>query len=133
MTFADDLARLPIAVFSSPSIAFALTALIIFAVFTVYLLVFKQVPVPSSAPPYSHLSYPVVGALKLWSARRSFFRESAARSRSGHFSFHIGKSPVVGLMGEEGRKFFFESKQLDLLAGYGSLPAHHKTPGMKDM
>lgn len=35
----------------------------------------------------------------------------------GSFSFFLGKHPVVALVGDEGRKVFFESKELDADAG----------------
>ncbi|KAL9097480.1 MAG: hypothetical protein Q9165_000376 [Trypethelium subeluteriae] len=106
---------------TSSSSTLTIVALIASTVIGIFLFLLNRPALPLNAPPYSHLSYPIVGALKFWSARWDFFSESAARSRSGHFSYYIGKYPVVGLMGEEGRKTFLESKQLNLDEGYGYL------------
>ena len=112
MTFTDSLQSLAL---TSP---LAVATVATFTVLAILLLLLNRPSIPSNAPPYSHLSYPIVGALKFWTAPWDLFSESAAKSRSGNFSFHIGKWPVVGLIGNEGRKLYLESKQLDMSEGY---------------
>ena len=62
--------------------------------------------------------YPVVGALRFFTARWDFFQHARRLTPSGNFGFFIGKHPVVGLTGEKGRQAFFESKGVGFGEGY---------------
>lgn len=44
---------------------------------------------------------------------RSFWKDSVARSKTGHFSFWLGKNHVVGVSGEVARKHFLDHPSLD--------------------
>lgn len=44
-----------------------------------------------------------------------------AQTKSKNFSFHIGKHRLVGTNNDEGRKAFFESKDLGFAEGYAVL------------
>lgn len=48
---------------------------------------------------------------------RSFWAGSVERSKTGNFSFWLGKHHVVGLAGEAPRKLFMENRNLDRIAG----------------
>ena len=73
-------------------------------------------------------SAPVVGALRFFSDRNNFLRGLAERSPSGQASFYFGKLRIVGLAGPEGRKTFFESRELDFNTGYyASLLFSHRS------
>lgn len=48
---------------------------------------------------------------------RSFWKNSVARSKTGNFSFWLGKYHVVGLSGHANRKFFLDHKNLDFVDG----------------
>jgi hypothetical protein len=61
--------------------------------------------------------YPVVGALRFFTARWDFFREARSHAATGNFGFKIGKHFVVGLSGDKGRQLFFESRDLGFQEG----------------
>ncbi|EFQ35227.1 cytochrome P450 6A1 [Colletotrichum graminicola M1.001] len=81
----------------------------------------RQPPFPSNAPPLAKESYPVLGALRFFKSRRSFCQDSSRSTKTGNYSFHVGKHRVVGLSGLEGRKAFYESKELSMFEGYSVL------------
>lgn len=58
--------------------------------------------------------WPVVGALRFFSARHDFWHDAVRRSATGSFSFYIGRKQCVGVSGDEGRAMFFEHKGLSL-------------------
>lgn len=78
----------------------------------------RRPTVSTKAPALIDEDYPVIGALRFWTARWDFFRRAQSQSPSGNFSFFIGKHPVVGVSSDEARRVFFESKQLGLTEGY---------------
>lgn len=93
--------------------------LIIFAVppLLLFLYFVPHAPLPVKAPPLTTENYPILGAIGFFTARWDFFRQASAHSRSGNFSFYLGKYPVVGLSGDVARQVFFESKQLGFAEG----------------
>ena len=72
---------------------------------------------PAKTPKSISNDYPIVGAFDFFSKRWDFFQQAMVHSPTGNFSFHLGKIPVIGLSGLEGRRVFLESKQLDFTAG----------------
>lgn len=72
----------------------------------------RQVPLPESAPPLVKENLPIVGALRFFTSRGTFFKDGASLSKTGNFSFYCGKHRVVGLSGPEGTKTFYNSKDL---------------------
>lgn len=60
---------------------------------------------------------PIIGSLAFFTKRWEFQREAMRQSPTGHFTYHAGQYPIVGLSGDEGRRMFFESKALDLTQG----------------
>jgi sterol 14-demethylase len=73
---------------------------------------------PHQAPKLASQNYPIVGALGFVTERWTFCQRASVQSPTGNYSFHLGKHRVVGVSGEEGRKVFFENKQLGLSEGY---------------
>jgi hypothetical protein len=73
---------------------------------------------PPKAPRVAHHNYPIVGALGFFTERWTFCQRAIADSPTGNFSFHLGKHPIIGVSGEEGRKVFFDNRQLSLAEGY---------------
>ncbi|KAK3327772.1 cytochrome P450 6A1 [Cercophora scortea] len=71
--------------------------------------------------------WPIVGALRFWTDRLNFVNHGIHSSPSGNFSFYFGRNQIVGVSGAEGRKTFFESKDLSLTEGYGVLFATQPT------
>ncbi|TIC90210.1 Obtusifoliol 14-alpha demethylase [Colletotrichum higginsianum] len=65
--------------------------------------------------------YPVLGTPRFFSERGNFLSEGRRFAASGNWSFYFGKMRIVGLSGDEGRRLFFESRDLDFTKGYGAL------------
>jgi hypothetical protein len=74
-------------------------------------------PTKSPEPISSQETCPVLGAIGFFTKRWDFYRDAIANSKTGSFSFYLGKHPIVGLSGHASRKIFFESKHLDFLEG----------------
>lgn len=72
----------------------------------------RQAPFPDSAPSLLSGNLPIVGAVRFFVSRATFLKDGAANSKTGNFSFYVGKHQVVGLSGLEGRKVFYDSKEL---------------------
>ncbi|KAK2009263.1 cytochrome P450 6A1 [Colletotrichum eremochloae] len=75
---------------------------------------------PSNAPRLFK-TYPIFGTPRFFSDRGNFLSEGRQLAKSGNWSFYFGKKRLVGLGGVEGRKLFFESRELDFSKGYGAL------------
>ncbi|PWY68807.1 cytochrome P450 [Aspergillus eucalypticola CBS 122712] len=73
-------------------------------------------PFPTNAPKLVS-GYPVVGALQFFFTQNEFCRSSKANSPTGNYSYYLGQHQVIGLCGTQGRKTFFESRDLDLGQG----------------
>ena len=102
-------------VFSSSAIPPAiLTAL---GVLWLYYVLSRQTFSSSSAPKPRDDDWPIVGSLKFFTARWDFFNHTRGQYRTKCFSFHLGRHPVVGLMGDEARQTFYETKALSLSEG----------------
>lgn len=82
----------------------------------------QQVPFPKSAPQLIKGNWPIVGALRFFTSRGPFLKEGASITKTGNFSFYCGKHRVVGLSGIDGRKTFYESKDLSSHQGQVGFP-----------
>lgn len=79
---------------------------------------FRRPSLPKNAPGWwKGEDWPIAGALRFYSARRDYFRNAVKHSSTGNFSFYIGKKQIVGLSGPEGRKTFFDSRDLSFTEG----------------
>ena len=74
-------------------------------------------PANSPEPISSQETYPILGAVGFFTKRWDFYRDAISNSKTGSFSFYLGKHPIVGLSGHASRRKFFESKRLDFLEG----------------
>jgi sterol 14-demethylase len=100
---------------TSPTLLITLLPL---SLFLIYHQLSPKYKFPAKAPPLTKVSgVPILGALQFFSQRWDFWRHSRDEA-GGSFTFFAGKYPVVALNGAEGRKLFFESKELDIQAGY---------------
>lgn len=52
------------------------------------------------------------------SKKWDFYREAMKESATGNFSFYLGNHSVVGLAGDEARKLYFDSRDLDFDQGF---------------
>jgi hypothetical protein len=93
------------------------TFTLVLGIYTAYLFTASR-SVPAKSPPLVKGEIPFIGSLAFWTRRFDFLTEAARLSTNGHFSFHVGQHHVVGLSGDEGRRVFLESKQLDMGAGW---------------
>lgn len=80
--------------------------------------VVRRPSMPKNAPKlFKPADWPVVGALRFFTNRGAFLRHGSQSTESGNFSFYLGKHQVVNLASLEGRKVFFESKDLSMSEG----------------
>ncbi|KIW08112.1 hypothetical protein, variant [Verruconis gallopava] len=100
-------------------VAYAAVSALIFVIS--YWSLFKRKPFDEKAPPVVRSDWPIVGALGFWTARRDWWNAVIAQTGSPDFSFHIGKHRLVGVNSDEGRKVFFESKEVGFAEGYAVL------------
>lgn len=77
--------------------------------------------IPADAPCAAIDNYPVTGPWGFWTERWDWYRRRRDQSKTGNFSFHAGPNTIVALTGEEGRKLFFESRELGFAEGYAVL------------
>lgn len=76
---------------------------------------------PTNAPLAARDNYPITGPWGFWTRRWDWYRRRRDQSKTGNFSFHAGPNTIVALTGEEGRKLFFESRELGFAEGYAVL------------
>lgn len=77
---------------------------------------------PKNAPCHARSEeWPIVGVLNFFTDRWDFIKRASKESPTGNFSFYVGNHLCVCLRGPEARRTFFESRALDLGAGYGTL------------
>lgn len=76
---------------------------------------------PANAPLAARDDYPITGPWGFWTRRWDWYRRQRDQSKTGNFSFHAGPNTIVALTGEEGRKLFFESRELGFAEGYAVL------------
>lgn len=70
----------------------------------------QRPPLPSSAPKPTRGQWPVLGALDLFWKRWDFHKTGYDASKTGNFSYYVGKYLVIAVSGAAGRKAFFDSK-----------------------
>jgi hypothetical protein len=110
---------LPSTTVSTAISTLALASLLIVIGLAVNQLLRKR-PFPSSAPPrIKH--YPLVGSLAFFGDRAKFLRNGRNANATGQCSFYFGSHPIVSLSGDGPRSFYYNSRELDLTAGYGLL------------
>ncbi|KAM7203021.1 cytochrome P450 6A1 [Rhypophila sp. PSN 637] len=79
---------------------------------------------PKNAPKlWKPKDWPIVGALAFFTDRRNFLTHGSRTQKTGAFSFYLGKYQVVNISGREGRKAFFDSRELSMSEGYATLYA----------
>jgi hypothetical protein len=92
--------------------------ILLLSLIAVFIKVQWQPAFPKAAPKQVKEGYPLLGALRLFTSRGDFYKEALAQSNTGSFSLYFGKHQLVGLSGVEGRKTFFDSKDLNMSEGY---------------
>ncbi|KAI3391460.1 hypothetical protein diail_7322 [Diaporthe ilicicola] len=92
--------------------------ILILSLIVVFIKVQWQPSFPKTAPKQVKEGYPLLGALRLFTSRADFCNDAVAQSKTGNFSFYFGKHRFVGVTGVEGRKTFFDSKELNMSEAY---------------
>jgi hypothetical protein len=89
------------------------------AAYGLWKLFFDRPPLPKNAPrAWTAHDWPVVGStLAFYGRRRDMVMEAIRGVGRRNFSFYLGKKIVVCLSGEEGRKSFYDNRELNFSAG----------------
>ncbi|RDL36450.1 Cytochrome P450 [Venustampulla echinocandica] len=107
--------------FQAPLLQFCAYAIL--ALTLLFLFVFRRPAHPLKAPKLLSISenYPVLGAVRFFTARLEFFRDGIRNSASGNFCFWLGQHFIVGLSGDESRQVFFQNLSFGIAEGYAVL------------
>ncbi|KAJ0108112.1 hypothetical protein J7T55_007231 [Diaporthe amygdali] len=92
--------------------------ILLLSVLALFIKIQWQPSFPKTAPKQIKEGYPLLGALRLFTKRADFCNDALAQSKTGNFSFYFGKHRLVGVSGIEGRKTFFDSKDMNMSEGY---------------
>jgi sterol 14-demethylase len=82
---------------------------------------FSHPPLPANAPKLLKGGWPILGDVEFFSNRAEWCKAAIAASKTGNFTFHFGENQIVNLAGLQGRKTFFESRELNFNEGYARL------------
>ncbi|EED18907.1 cytochrome P450, putative [Talaromyces stipitatus ATCC 10500] len=74
-------------------------------------------PIDKRSPAFTSDTVPFIGSWRFFTQKLPFWRNSMALSKTGNFSFWLGKNHVVGVSGEASRKMYLESRSLHLIKG----------------
>ncbi|KAI1378720.1 putative cytochrome P450 [Hypoxylon crocopeplum] len=94
----------------------ALTALMAFFVSSLAYLSYTPT-VDKRAPAFTTDVVPFIGSWSFFTQKMGFWKSSMARSKTGNFSFWLGKNHVVGVSGEAARKMYLDHRSLHLIKG----------------
>ena len=103
----------------SPTLLLLSSAALVLIFVTIHTLFIRRLP--ANAPAAARDNYPVTGPWGFWTRRWDWYRLRRDQSKTGNFSFHAGPNTIVALTREEGRKLFFESRELGFAEGYAVL------------
>lgn len=92
-------------------------SILLLSVLALFIKIQWQPSFPKTAPKQIKEGYPLLGALRLFTRRADFYKDGLSHTNSGNFSFYFGKHRLVGMSGAEGRKTFFDSKDLNMSEG----------------
>lgn len=106
-------------VIRSPTLLILSSAALFLVFVTIHTLFIRKLP--ANAPNAASDNYPITGPWGFWTERWDWYRRQRDQSKTGNFSYHAGPHTIVGLTGEEGRKLFFESRELGFAEGYSVL------------
>lgn len=105
----------------SPTTVVLVAGVVAFAsVVICYIFYWPRMKFPYNAPRFTSLSYPLFESTSFFTGRWDFYGQSIAQSGTGSFSFFLANLPVISLSGGVECQVFFESRQLDLNAGWVS-------------
>jgi sterol 14-demethylase len=96
-------------------------ALLVTLISTVYLYQSWRPAFPATAPPVVKEGHPILGMTRFFTNRWGFFRENVNASRSGYFSYWLGRNRMVGLSGDEARHMVFYHQDMNMEEGINLL------------
>ncbi|KKA17947.1 Uncharacterized protein T310_8106 [Rasamsonia emersonii CBS 393.64] len=73
--------------------------------------------VDKRSPAFTSDTVPFVGSWGFFTRKQIFWDNAVAESKTGNFSFWLGKHHVVGVSGEAARKMYLDHRDLDFVAG----------------
>ncbi|KAL7928714.1 cytochrome P450 [Trichoderma chlorosporum] len=100
-----------------PASALLLAATVIISILVRFL---RRPSLPSGAS-FTEWGMPFIGSLNFFTKRGDFLRDGTKRSPNGYFNFYYGYYPIVALSGEKARTAYFNTRGLDLSAGFRRL------------
>ncbi|KAI2794170.1 hypothetical protein POX_a00760 [Penicillium oxalicum] len=86
--------------------------------FLAYIVFLSYTPhVDKNSPQFTSNTVPLVGSWSFFTQKWAFWKDCVAKSKTGHFSFWLGKYHVVGVSGAAARKLFLDNPQFDFVRG----------------
>jgi hypothetical protein len=82
-----------------------------------------QQSLPANAPKLVKGSSLVFWSVEFFSNQTEWCKAMMATTETGNFTFHYGQNQIANLAGLQGRKTFFESKELSFSAGWVYFPS----------
>ncbi|KAF3763196.1 cytochrome P450 [Cryphonectria parasitica EP155] len=73
--------------------------------------------VDKNSPAFTTDTLPFVGSWRFLTQKMDFWRDSVQKSKTGHFSFWLGKNHVVAVSGEAARKWYLDDRRLCSVRG----------------
>ncbi|KAF2663310.1 cytochrome P450 [Microthyrium microscopicum] len=108
-----------------------LATIVVFCLAILYIGLVRRPAFPARSPKIIRGNWPIVGSLGFWRKRYDWWIEAGEQAETKNFSFHVGKHRLVGTFSEEGRKTFFNHRQLGFTEGYavlfGQSPSYDET------
>ncbi len=104
----------------SPSIGSGATFILLSPVLVAFISYLLWRPsFPDKAPRvWSGDDWPILGSIRFYSSRRDMLLNAQKTTKTGNFSFYLGKKQIISLSSSaEARKTFFEAKDLHFNIG----------------
>ncbi|KAJ3493732.1 hypothetical protein NLG97_g4548 [Lecanicillium saksenae] len=73
--------------------------------------------VDKKAPAFTSNATPLIGSWNFFTQKMGFWKAAVDESKTGNFSFWLGKNHVVGVSGEAARKMYLDHRSLHLIKG----------------
>lgn len=95
--------------------------LLVTLVSIIYLYRSRRAAFPATAPPVVKEGYPILGMTRFFTDRWDFFRENIKKSKSGSFSYWLGRNRMIGLSGDNARHMVFYDPAMNMEEGINLL------------
>ncbi|KAI0121124.1 cytochrome P450 [Xylariales sp. AK1849] len=98
-------------VFQAPATLGLAAFITVFVSFLTYLL--HKPSIDKKAPGFVSDTIPFFGAFNFYARPWEWWQTASRKSKTGHFSFWVGKHHVIGVTGEAARKMFMDNHDMD--------------------